>query len=171
MWLNVIPQDKTGEMTLEEFQKVASDPSSNGSWMITKPLETDTLLKISEELEKTLPEQTVNEAAEDIDTFVPMIDDWYPKEEKYDYPVKNEIEQLKNNLPADQKTEENLRFLDQVNEDTRTLSAKYFAYLQTVMKLPTSHPIVTGLTNYAERSMYAFADEYFKNGPGVKNNN
>ena len=123
-------------------------------------------MKLAEAMEKVLPPEQIEEFAGEVNGIRPMNDPDYPKEEKYDYPVRNEIQQLKDNLPPDQRTEENLALLDEINEDTREVSKKYFKYIQKVGKdsIPFDRKTpLTGMEHYADHVMYGYTDMYFKN--------
>ena len=167
VYLNLgLDKESMANLSLLDFQNKAADPNSDGSWLKEKPLQEKSVVKLAEAMEKVLPPEQIEEFAGEVNGIRPMNDPDYPKEEKYDYPVRNEIQQLKDSLPPDQRTEENLALLDEVNEDTREVSKKYFKYIQKVGKdsIPFDRKTpLTGMEHYADHVMYGYTDMYFKN--------
>ena len=164
VYLN-LDDEFASQIDLIDFQNKASDPRSDGSWISGKSTPESDVLKLAEALEKTLPPEQADNLADEINGIKPMSDPDYPKEEKYDYPVQNEIQQLKDNLPPDQQTEENLKLLDEINEETRMVSGKYFDYIKKVTKsgVPFDRKTaVSGMEEYADHVMYGYTDMYFQ---------
>ncbi len=171
LYLEFIDNESMAKMSLVDFQKNALDPQSDGGWLRKGPDGERTVLKVAEAMEKILPPEQVEELAEDVNGIKPMSDPAYPKEEKYDYPVKDQIQQLKSSLPPEQQTQENLALLDEVNEETREVSEKYFNYIKKVGKstLPYNQKTeLSGMEPYADYVMYAYTDEFFKSEDGKK---
>lgn len=171
VYLEVMDEGSMSKLSMADFQNKALDPQSSGSWLTREPFNEKSLLKLAEAMEKVLPPEQVDELAAEVSGIKPMSDPDYPKEEKYDYPVQNEIRQLKNSLPPEQQTRENLALLDEINEDTREVSEKYFEYIQKVGKssLPFNQKTpLTGMEHYADYVMYAYTDEFLKSEDGKK---
>ena len=171
LYLEFIDNESMAKMSLEDFQKNALDPRSDGSWLMKGPFGESTVLKVAEAMEKVLPPEQVEELAAEVSGIKPMVDPEYPQEEKYTYPVQDQIRQLKSSLPPEQQTQENLALLDEINEETREVSEKYFKYIQKVGKstLPFNQKTeLTGMEPYAEYEIYACADEFFKSEEGKK---
>ena len=171
VYLDVMDNESMSKLSLEDFQTKAADPNSKGDWLKNEPFNEKSILKLAEAMEKVLPPEQVDELAAEVSGIKPMNDPEYPKEEKYDYPVRDEIQQLKDSLPPEQQTRENLALLDEVNEETREVSEKYFNYIKKVGKqsLPYNKKTeLSGMEPYADYVMYAYTDGFLKSEEGKK---
>ena len=164
--------DGSSDMGLVEFQDKVMARDNDGSWMEAPPFGSDGVEKMAAALERYYQDrgkpEKIDQLAESIETFPPMSDPGYPPEEKYVYPVSAKIEEIKNSLPPEQQTEENIRLLEQVNEESKLLSRKYFSHLQLVGKdkLPVNEGVenanINGMEYFADHVIYGYIDEYFQ---------
>ena len=161
LYLEIADDNVLKKLPLIDFQNTIIE-SSDGDYLIKDPLSMDTVEKITGWLEQNLPQDQLDEISNDLDSIVPMESEEYPEEEKYINPVKAELDDILAHLPADQQTEETYDLLADVENDTKVISKKYFAYLQTMNKELVQGNKVSGMEIYADHAMYAATDNFLK---------